>query len=54
MRDPVFGSVFCQREAFDDPFVDVTIQVKKTSETRLSEDGMGGSGKDLVLRKVSE
>jgi hypothetical protein len=54
MRDPVFGRIFCQREAFGDPFVDVTIKMKKISETRLSEDGMGRSGKDLVLRKVSE
>jgi hypothetical protein len=54
MRDPVFGRIFCQRGALDDPFVDVTIQMKKTSETGLTEDGVGGSGKDLIVREVPQ
>ena len=43
-----------KREAFHNLVVVVSIQMKKTSETRLSEDSMGGPGKDLVMRIVSE
>ena len=54
MLDPVLSCVFGQREAFYALFVDVIVQMEKKSETGLREDGVCGSGMNVISREVSE